>query len=186
MHFLSRHEEFESRRPAPDQPYRRPSAVLHLPEAALEMTASLLRSYRCLEAACFWYGTRDAVDNGFVTAVVVPIQTNKWGNYRVSGKCVSAMSAATRPSGWLCLAQVHSHPGSFVQHSEYDNEHASSQRILSVVFPTYGHWNSEWPHGIGIHEFQNGFWHQLSLEDADQRVQLRRDCTQIAFLDLRK
>lgn len=185
MRFLFHNEEFEWRRAVPDIPYSRTLAVLRLPKSALEKTVSFLRSYRRLEAACYWYGLRDSAANASVKAVVVPSQRNRRGNYHVPAKSVTTMSNATRPFGWLCLSQVHSHPGLFVEHSLYDDEHASSQKILSVVFPNYGRWNSEWPKGIGIHEFQNGYWHNLSDEDAARRVQIERDVNQISFIDLR-
>ena len=186
MRFLPDDEGLILWRAKPSQSYRRPETVLWLPKAALQMTVSALQVYRRLEGACYWYGLRDGADNGFVKAVVVPLQVNTWGNYHVRVESVSAMSAATRSFGWVCLSQVHSHPGSLVEHSSYDDEHASSQRILSVVFPHYARWHADWPKGIGIHECQNGYWHQLSEKDAAFRVQLEVGTTEVAFIDLRK
>jgi len=186
MHSPTDNEGSFEWRAKPTEPYIRPRAVLWLPDQAMEITISTLRQYRRLEAACFWYGLREGSDAAFIKAVVTPLQANRWGNYHVSSESVSAMSAATRPSGWVCLAQVHSHPGSFVEHSPYDDENASSQRILSVVVPDYGRWNGKWPQGIGVHECQNGYWHQLSDGDAALRVQLKPGSEPITFIDLRQ
>ena len=123
---------------------------------------------------------------GFVKAVIVPFQINRWGNYHIPSASISAVSAATRAAGWVCLAQIHSHPGSFVEHSRYDDEHASSQRILSVVIPKYGRWREPWPQRVGIHEYQNGYWHQLSDTDAAMRVQINRHIEEITFIDQRR
>jgi hypothetical protein len=178
-------DSFEWRR-KPTEPYNRPPAVLWLPKQALETTLLILRQYRQLEAACFWYGVRDGAQNGFVKAVVAPFQINRRGNYHIPSESVSAVSASTRPASLVCLAQVHSHPGSFVEHSSYDDDNASSQRILSVVIPTYGRWHGRWPKGVGVHECQNAYWHQLSDIDAAQRVQLSPNPDPVTFIDLRK
>jgi hypothetical protein len=170
----------------PTEPYSRPSAVLWLPKQALEVTISTLRQHRRLEAACFWYGRRDEAGNGFVKAVIAPFQLNRWGNYHIPSTSISAVSAATRSSGWVCLAQVHSHPGSSVEHSRYDDENASSQRILSVVIPKYGRWRRRWPLGIGVHECQNAYWHKLSDSDATLRIQIELGAESITFIDHRK
>jgi hypothetical protein len=186
MHFLPDDEDSLEWRPRPSEPYSRPQAVLWVPVQAVERTISVLRRYVRLEAACFWYGLRDGKENGVVKAVVVPLQANRWGNYHIPSRSISAMSAATSPSGWVCLAQVHSHPSSFVEHSSYDDENASSQRILSVVIPNYGRWHGRWPTGTGVHECQNNYWYQLSDADAASRIQLKSGPEQVTFIDLRK
>jgi len=178
-------DSFEWRR-KPTEPYKRPLAALWLPRQALEITISILRHYRQLEAACFWYGVRDGAENGFVKAVIAPFQINRRGNYHIPSASITAVSAATRPAGLVCLAQVHSHPGSLVEHSSYDDENVSSQRILSVVIPTYGRWHGRWPKGVGVHECQNSYWHQLSDIDAAQRVQLSPKPDPVTLIDLRK
>jgi hypothetical protein len=178
-------DSFEGRR-EPIKPYTKPQTVLHVPLKAMELTISMLRQYVRLESACFWYGLRDSAENGIVKAVVAPLQANRWGNYQISSASVSAMSAATSSAGWVCLAQVHSHPGSFVEHSSYDDEHASSQRILSIVIPNYGRWCGRWPIGIGVHECQNDYWYQLSDADAATRVHLKSGAVHVTFIDLRK
>jgi len=46
----------------------------------------------------------------------------------------------------------------------------SRSRALSVVFPAYGLWRRVWPDGVGVHEFQDDYWHLLSPEVAAARV----------------
>ena len=173
-------------RSKPTDHYRNPQTVIWLPHRALEITILLLRQYRRLEAACFWYGLRDRNENGFVKAVIAPFQLNRRGNYHIPSASISAMSVASRAYGWVCLAQVHSHPGSFVEHSRYDDENASSQRIISVVIPNYGKWRGHWPEGVGVHECQNGYWHQLPDSDAALRIQLEPGGENTTFIDQRK
>ena len=127
-----------------------------------------------------------SAENGFVKAVVVPSSSKPVGELPHLKHEHSAVSAATRPSGWVCLAQVHSHPGAFVEHSRYDDENASSQRILSMVIPNYGRWRRRWPKGLGVHECQNEYWHQLSDSDATLRVQIEPGREKVTFIDLRR
>lgn len=185
MFFLRDDEDSFDWRRRPIEAYKKPDAVLSLPQRALDATVGTLRQYRKLEAGCFWYGTRDNSENGLVKAVVVPFQLNRWGNYHVPSQSISAMSAATRTFGWVCLAQVHSHPGSFVEHSAYDDENTSSQRILSVVIPNYGKWRFRWPKAVGVHEWQNGYWHMLPDKDAAFRIRVEAGAGEVTFIDLR-
>src|SRR5262249_9468740 len=87
----------------------------------------------------------------------------------VPASAVAEMAAATRSHGWVNLAQVHTHPGHGVEHSRYDDGHANSRRALSVVIPFYGRWHGPWPIGVGVHEFQDEYWHLLTEADARLR-----------------
>jgi hypothetical protein len=124
-----------------------------------------------LESACFWYGTLDAAGNGAVKALVIPAQSNTWGNFHVEPGAIQAMSRATKPQGWRNLAQIHTHPGTMVEHSSYDDVHANSRNALSIVIPHYGQWDGAWPESIGVHEHQGEGWHLLS--DAEAAVRTR-------------
>ena len=165
-------EEDWLRRPCPPGPYRLPGAVLAVPGDALWQTIAVFRgtAVRGVEACCFWYGIRAEDGGGVVHAVLVPKQRNTRGNYLVPAAAVVEMAAATRPRGWVNLAQVHTHPGRGVEHSRYDDAHANSRRALSIVFPSYGLWRGPWPVGVGVHEFQDDYWHLLLEPDAALRV----------------
>ena len=167
-------------RPPPPVPYVRPDLVLTVPLGVLTLTMRVFQQYagRRVESACFWYGSRDDAGNGRVAAVAVPGQYNHRGHYRVEADGVAAMAAATRPHGWKNLSQVHTHPGPAVEHSRYDDAHANSRRSLSLVFPLYGLWRGRWPEGVGVHEFQAGYWHLLTTADAAARVVI--DLTDLA------
>jgi len=174
------------RRPAPLAPYNLPDCKLLLPQTCLDLSLATFEDCRKLrqEAACFWYGTRDQAGNGVVEALVVPAQSNRRGNYHVSAEAMGEVASRTRPLGWKNLAQVHTHPGSNVEHSRYDDENASSRRALSVVFPFYGNWGLSWPTGVGVHECQDGYWHLLPAAEASMRVVITATST-IELMDLR-
>ena len=164
-------EDLLGRQPAL-APYQPVATVLTLPTSALQTTVSMLRRAGARESGAFWYGPRDADGNGVVQAVIAPRQAMTWGNYHVSPAAMSAMVDLLPERAWKPLAQIHSHPGANVEHSLYDDEMIASTRALSIVVPFYGRWAGPWPHGIGVHEYQDDYWHLLSTDHAAHRVQL--------------
>ncbi|HZV07006.1 MAG TPA: Mov34/MPN/PAD-1 family protein [Gemmataceae bacterium] len=156
-------------RPPPSRPYQPGSATLRVPAQALSATLALLQRAGRRESGLFWYGPRDASGNGEVAYVVAPRQRMTWGNYHVSADALAEI-VHRLPDGWKPLAQVHSHPGLRVEHSNYDDRIASSRKALSLVFPSYGHANHGFPSGIGIHEWQSDYWHLLDPSEAAKRV----------------
>lgn len=164
--------ESRLRRPPAPRLYAPTAAILQLPAAALVHTLTMLQGLGRIEGCCLWYGHDVGKRSGRVEAVVVPKQRGTWGNYEVSSNSVMEASTATRTRGWVCLAQVHSHPGVDVEHSTYDDTCAISRGALSLVFPRYGRWAGRFPHGIGVHEFQVDYWHLLSTAHAASRIVL--------------
>lgn len=142
---------------------------LKVPADALAATTSLLRRAGKRESGLLWYGPKDSAGNGRATFVVAPRQEMTWGNYTISADALAEVVHGL-PDGWKPLAQVHSHPGRRVEHSSYDDRMVSSRRILSLVFPYYGCGNRPFPVGVGIHEWQNGYWHLLDHTAAERRV----------------
>jgi hypothetical protein len=158
-------------RPAPAQSYRPVNVQLHVPTDALIATINLLRRAGRRESGLFWYGPRDKAGNGIVAYVVAPRQRMSWGNYAVSSQSLTEV-VRRLPDDWKPVAQVHSHPGTRVEHSNYDDQMVSSSRALSLVFPLYGRGVSHFPSGVGIHEFQSDYWHLLDPALARRRVLL--------------
>lgn len=158
----------EGWRTPPPTPYRPTDVVLEVPLDAVEATLAMLQRAGARESGLFWYGQRGE-RRSVVTSVRAPRQQMNRFNYRVTAEAMREMGASLaddlRP-----LAQVHSHPGDFVEHSPYDDEMASSRRALSLVFPRYGRVVSPWPQGVGVHEWQDDYWHLLTPAQALTRV----------------
>lgn len=152
----------------PATPYSPKGATLRVPQEAVVATYRLLQAAGQLESCLFWYGLREGGD-GIVTTVRAPEQRSTRFNYHVDEAALSRM-AATIPDELRPLAQIHSHPGRLVEHSPYDDEMVASRRALSLVFPHYGREPSAWPVGIGVHEWQDGYWHILPESIAALRV----------------
>ena len=161
--------EDELRRPPPPCPYQAGPARLYLPDNALAGTLALLQRARRLESGVYWYGTKTKEGDGQVKLVVAPLQYMSWSNFVVSTQALTAI-VSRLPDDWKPLAQVHSHPGARVEHSNYDDRMASSKRALSVVFPHYGHCRVSFPGDVGVHEYQNNYWHLLDTEAARRRI----------------
>lgn len=148
------------------------AANLIVPAESVRMTAKLLRSMRGAEAGCFWLGRRDKSDVGVVEGVIIPRQQNNRGQYHVTADAMVQVANVARERAWRHLAQVHSHPGSIVNHSAYDDHMANSRRALSLVYPYYGAargmwrfrgwlwalWPRPFPADIGVHAFRNDRW----------------------------
>lgn len=177
-----RDEEAGGHRTRPTTPFRLGPQRLQLPRRALDITLEFLRTAGRLECCCFWYGRQDEAST--VTTIVVPRQCQTWGNYHVAVDAMQRIHQMVAPRGLRNLAQIHTHPGKFVEHSIYDDQMANSRRALSLVVPSYGHWSSIWPSGIGVHEFQDEYWHLLTDHDASRRVVLTTS-NEVDFLDCR-
>jgi hypothetical protein len=150
-------------------PYELGTVRLLLPSEALKATHRLLRIAGRRESGVMWYGTKDVSGDGTVCYVVAPRQQMRLGNYHVSAEALAEV-VHRLPEGWKPLAQAHSHPGKWVDHSSYDDGMVSSHRILSLVFPSYGRRTGGFLQGVGVHEWQNGYWHRLDPDLAKKRI----------------
>jgi hypothetical protein len=139
-----------------------------------------------LEAGALLYGTRGGEREGadFVCGLVVPQQEGYRARYHVPHAAIAAASAATIDRGWVTLAQVHSHPAADVEHSWFDDRHAVSVRAISIVLPFYGRDPGRWPGRIGIHEYQDGWWHLLTAAQAATRISFTENAP-LHTIDLR-
>ena len=105
------------------------------------------------------------------TTVVIPGQRIAPGAFEVPHDATRAMGEALATSGLVNIAQLHSHPGTWVGHSDWDDAHAYSSRdgALSIVWPQYARALpafAQW----GIHERVDGAWLRLGSTDAARRI----------------
>lgn len=161
-----------SRRAPPPRPYAPRASTLTVPKAALDATIALLQKAGRRESGLFWYGPRSGAGDGEVKLVVAPQQEMHWGNYHIPAEAL-AIIVRKLPDDWRPLAQIHSHPNAWVEHSRYDDRMVVARRALSLVFPNYGRYEpAAFPTGVGVHEFQEGYWHLLDIAVAARRVRL--------------
>lgn len=171
-------------RPPPATPYRPGQAVLRLSAEAVHGTHLLLQRAGERESGALWYGPRTEDGSADVRLVVAPRQRMSRFNYHIEAEAVAEI-VRQLPADWRPLAQVHSHPGPWVEHSRYDDRMAMSKRALSIVFPFFGlGLPTPFPSAIGVHEFQDGYWHLLDGDVANARVAVTPGPVQVA--DLRR
>ena len=118
------------------------------------------------------------------SAVMMPKQLNRAGNYAVSAGAMLEVANVGRPRGWTVVGAIHSHPGTFVEHSRFDDEMTPSRRAVSIVFPGYGDWRGPWPRNLGVHSYSGDYWHLLTDAEAAKRVKVD-DEAQALWVDLR-
>jgi hypothetical protein len=163
-------------------------AVLRVHPRLFDLTRSAFQqtAKRGLECGLFWYGFRRNDKDAGVRAIVVPGQRNSSGHYQIPGWSLEEVADRTRPNGWRNLAQVHTHPSTWIGHSPYDDECANSRRGLSLVFPCYGRKFRDWSTSVGVHEFLNGEWRHLSKRRATERIIIDPSLPVPELIDLRR
>lgn len=106
-----------------------------------------------------------------VTTVVVPQQRVSPGRYELPTVAVREMGKALRRHNLVNVAQLHSHPSDWVDHSRWDDAHAFSLRngALSIIWPGYA---SEIPslRTWGVHECWNHNWRRLEPQEVTWRI----------------
>jgi hypothetical protein len=126
-----------------------------------------------VETACFWFGV-DLGDYQVATTVAVAKLFQTQGNFRVDKDSMRRLSASLSQQGLVNLAQVHTHPSRWVEHSPFDDERAYSTRdgAMSLVWPEYGQSTNHGLEKVGIHEMRAGIWARLSVGEISERIRL--------------
>jgi hypothetical protein len=149
--------------------------ALFVPRAIINATYEYFLPYwkAEVETACFWFGV-DLGGYQVATTVAVAKLFQTRGNFRVEKDSMRRLSASMAQQRLLNLAQVHTHPSEWVNHSPYDDERAYSTRegALSVVWPDYGQSIRHDLRKLGVHEMRAGAWRQLGVAEILERVRL--------------
>jgi hypothetical protein len=117
-----------------------PGRVIYLPEA---IWAALLKAFAKraahVEQVAFLDGVR-STDLSIVTTLTIPRARVEPGHYSVSAESMSQAGRHFREHGLARIAQVHTHPKNWTEHSAHDDEFAYSQGLgaVSVVLPNGG------------------------------------------------
>ena len=118
----------------------------------------LRRGLRRLEHVAFLDGI-ETDDYKVVTTTTIPKAKLAPRTYTI---CPAAMAEAGKhlfEYGLVRIAQVHSHPSAFVEHSPYDDEMAYSRHegAMSIVLPHYAKKNATLE-SAGVHVYQSRRW----------------------------
>jgi len=140
-----------------------PDHILRETERALRAAGSRRRPH---ESVVYWAG-RTSGEDDLVCAVVVPDAKTTPYNFSVSAK------ANARAIIWMAshhlevVAQVHTHPGDIVSHSDWDDDHAFMRfdGIWSVVIPHYARKGILPSTGWGVHRCEQGGFRELDVPE---------------------
>lgn len=124
------------------------------------------------EGIAYWAG-RERDGTSYLLTAIVP-RARREPQRVVADE--DAIGEAARTARWLqlgILAQVHSHPGRDVRHSDGDDEMVLMpfEGMLSIVLPEYAGQPVDLS-TIGMHQFQDGRWVWLSRESVIDAVRI--------------
>lgn len=110
------------------------------------------------EGIVLWAGRTVGDDRTVVCPIEVPADTG-WGHVQVSARTVGDVGRTIRKYGLALVAQVHSHPGDDIRHSDGDDDLIvmMHEGMWSLVVPRYGRGGLQ-RSSLGVHQRQNGQW----------------------------
>jgi proteasome lid subunit RPN8/RPN11 len=132
-------------------------------EAALRGCEDLLPTYRGPdgdhEGIAFLCG-RELGGTQLLTTAIAPRCDHGRRHVMCDERQVEDVVALAHAHQLGVLAQVHSHPGPFTEHSEGDDEMVLMpfEGMISIVTPHYGRYGLRPLESLGVHQYQDGVW----------------------------
>jgi len=113
--------------------------LISLSSRVVTATLDTLRSCGAGSRECLLYWTAGD-DRGDVARVVHPIHDSTWSSCEVDGAWATRFFLDLPDRAERTVAQVHTHPGPFVEHSATDDAHVlvPSTGFVSIVVPYFG------------------------------------------------
>ena len=139
-----------------------------IPSAVLDQTVSVLRrsagaAGEAHEGIVYWAGCRFS-NRSVVTTCIAPRAKTTRRSFETSLSANAQVVAFVANVNLEVLGQVHSHPGSNVDHSLTDDKDALMpyDGFLSVVVPHYGRRGMTPLVDCGIHVFEKGHFQRMA------------------------
>lgn len=109
-----------------------------------------------------------------LTTALAPRADHGPGHVICEPSAVAAAQRTGRAAGVALLAQLHSHPTDWIEHSEGDDELVllPFDGMLSIVTPWYGRTGLRPLHSLGVHQFQDGRWVLAEQQSVRERLRL--------------
>lgn len=159
-----------------------------IPNKAIMYTEKVLRDYGkkrpSNEGLVYWAGRRDG-DIIRVELVIAPRTDSAARRVMTSPESNMKMIQVLDKHNMIHLGQVHSHPGSWVDHSEGDDEYAAFKinGLLSLVVPSYCKDGMMPIETCGMHRFERD--HFIRFTDEYVREHFFIEESTCLFEDLR-
>jgi hypothetical protein len=146
--------------------------TLWVPRWILDRTWTLLRQdgLKGVESTVLWGGRRfdgDAVVMAILSPTGADVSFSR-GLVRVGPDTTAEMGRWLRSQGLRGLAQVHTHPGSWIDHSRTDDDFpiVSSEGFISIVWPRYATLPARDVSDLGVHRLLGGRWRRYYGDEA--------------------
>jgi hypothetical protein len=159
-----------------------------IPQRAISITEQVLRAYggrrRTSEGLVYWGGAKDG-NTVRVLTVIAPQTTSAPRRVVATNTANARVVNELVDHRFVYLAQIHSHPGDWVDHSDGDDEWAAFKHdgLLSLVVPDYGRGGMLPLAKCGVHRYQGGEFKRFSDEYVENHFELSE--LEIQFFDLR-
>jgi hypothetical protein len=144
----------------------RDSSSYTVTQDVIDFTVDVLREYGAKkmseEGLVYWAGNGNG-GNFEITAAVAPkTEATRYG-FKTSNTSNARFVEFICDNDLLYIAQVHSHPGTMVDHSIVDNEETAfrSEGLISIVVPVFGRKGMLPLTVCGIHRFAAGKFPRL-------------------------
>ena len=161
-----------------------------LSDQIIPKTTEILQEYASIESAhegfVYWCGNITSKE-AKITTVIAPKTSSSYGRVSTSHASNFEFIKELNKRGLVHIAQVHSHPTNWVDHSEGDDHWAPfrSEGLVSIVVPNFGTTGMIPLQKCGIHRFENGFFHRLSNNDVKRYFKITSKID-FEFVELRK
>jgi JAB domain-containing protein similar to deubiquitination enzymes len=151
--------------------------VFWLSAELLDRTTIVLRQSRAgkvsHEGVAYWAGHRVG-DGVLLTTCIAPAAITTRGSFETSARANAQVIAYLGAAKLELVAQIHSHPGDFVGHSDSDDHRALMpyEGFLSIVVPHYGREGMRPLTKCGVHLFERTRFRRLTDDEIDLRFRV--------------
>ncbi len=155
----------------------------NIPKQAIIYTERVLQGYASMnppnEGLVYWGGRKNG-DSITVSIVIAPQTNSNWGRVATSNRSNFDFVRTLNRRGLTQIAQVHSHPTDWVDHSPGDDLYAAFKRegLLSIVVPEYCANGMPSLTVCGCHRYANKSFIRLSVAYVKSHFHIvnRNDC----------
>lgn len=159
-----------------------------IPKQSVQDTERVLRAYGSRryphEGFVYWGGLKTKTEYN-VRIVIAPHLDSKFAGVHISASSNTEVVQTLSERSMIEIAQVHSHPSGWVDHSYGDDIWApfKVEGLISIVVPDFCR-HGMLPLGIcGVHRFENGRFVRLSSDYVGRHFRISRGNSR--FCDLR-
>jgi len=151
--------------------------MVWISRSILDQTTEILRrsgsQTQSHEGVVYWAGRRSGNEYLITTCIAPEAQTTR-GSFRTTSATNARVVMYLAKSNLELLGQVHSHPGTFIDHSEGDDEDALMpyEGFYSVIVPNYA---SQGMHPLtrcGVHIFENNRFRRMTNNEVSKHFHI--------------